>query len=818
MKHALTNALLALGMTSLFTAGALAGASGQPIVLAENGTAKCTIVLADEAIEPEQTAASELAEYFKKVTGAEFTIVKEGQDPKTGTRIYVGPTEYARKQGIVTELLGPERWYMRSSSDGNLILAGGRPRGTIYAAYHFLEDVVGIHWWSPWEEYVPSQTNLSIAALDRHGEPVFRNRCLDVANYFFGDETFPFAARSKINRLVANRSITFKYGGGASFGPPALVHTEGQFIYRYKKDFSFKRNPEWFAMKDGKRWVFNNQSGWSSKNQLCLSNPKLRQAFLKKLKENIAETRDQPCPPMIFDVSLNDVPTLCQCDSCQAAIKKYGGIDTGLLLEFVNYMADGIKDDYPGVMVETLAYLNTERVPKGIVPRANVIVTLCDTKSTYTKPIAHDEYLVQRLAAWSKITNNIFVWDYHTNFVDMALPMPFESTFQPDLQLFRKYNVVGVMSEYHYPIFEELRDLRLWLLAKLLEDPYQNQATLIETFTDGFYGPAGVHVRRYIEELSKAAKASPGYMTTAGKTAGLKYLSPPFVLKAQEFFAEAEKAVDGSETLLRRVRHARMAIDKATLALFSRIWGEWKADGKKEEDLPLNREEIAARLRDTVEAQWRLRVDPEALAASTYRAKKVAARKTKFFTKVDKYLKQSLIAINPPAKFEHLPWEDYTAYAADTFGIYALDGKKAEVVEDRQTQNGIACRTELSVKAIDALDGNALKWDMHDHAKKHTGKEAAIKYLKLAEIVPGTGYHWYKLGTYQISENNFIWMYGVNLGIELGDARDPLNPAGEYDVWARARFDGPEFRGDEEKAGPNAISIEWVVAVKKGKI
>ncbi len=780
------------------------------IGLAESGTAKCIIVLADEAIEPEQTAAGELADYLKKVTGAEFAIVTESKEIEKGTRIYVGPTKYAKDHGVDCEQLGPERWVMRTV-DGNLILAGGRPRGTIYAVYHFLEDVLGVHWWSPWEEHVPSQPNLSIAPLDRHGEPVFQNRCLDTTGGLFGKKGSPFDARNRINRLVSNRAIPFKYGGGKEFGPPALCHTEGQFIYRYKKDFSFKRNPEWFALKNGERWIFNNGNGWSSKNQLCLSNPELRKAFLKKLKENISETRNQPTPPMIFDVSLNDVPTLCECDSCKAIIGKYGGKDSGLLLELVNYMADGIKDEYPGVMIETLAYLNTERVPKDIVPRDNVIITLCDTKSTYTKPIPHDEYFAQRLAAWSKVTDRIFVWDYHTNFRDMALPMPFESTFQPDLQLFRKYNVIGVMTEFHFPIFEELRDLRLWLLAKLLEDPDQNMAALIETFTDGFYGPAGVYIRKYTEELAKAAKANPGYIPTMGKTAACKYLTPSFIFKAQKIFDEAETAVDGSEILLRRVRHARMAMDKATLALFPRICGEWQSDGKKREHLPLNREEIATRLRDTVEAQWRLRVDFDSL--SGYSQKKFLARKTKFVTKIDNYLKRSPIAINPPAKFERLPWEDYTAYAADSYGAC---GKATEIVEDKHTQNGIACRTELSDKTLAGLDGNALKWDMHDHAKKATGKEPTIKYLKLDEIIPGTGYHWYKLGTYCIGENNFLWMYGVAVGIELGDARDPLNTTGEYDIWARVKFEGPAFPhgGKDEK---NAISIEWVVAAKAGK-
>jgi len=810
MKNALTNVLIALGMASPFTACALAGSSSQRIVLAKDGAAQCVIVLADGAIEPEQTAATELADYLKKVTRAEFTIVKETQETGKGARIYVGPTKYAKDRGVDCALLGPERWVMRTV-DNDLILAGGRPRGALYAVYHFLEDVVGVHWWSPWAEYAPLQPTLSIPALDRHGEPVFRNRSLDVTHSLFRQKTCPFAPRNRVNRPY--EAIPFKYGGGTNSGPPSSCHTEGQFIYRYRQDISFKRNPEWFALKNGKRWVFNNQSGWSSKNQLCLSNPKLREAFLKRLRQNIKETRDQPCPPMVFDVSLNDVPSLCECEPCQAIVRRHGGKDSGLLLDFVNCIADGVKDEYPGVMIETLAYLNTERVPKNIVPRANVIITLCDTRSTYTKPIPRDEYFAQRLAAWSRVTNNIFVWDYHTNFADLALPMPFEGTFQPDLQLFRKYNVVGVMTEYHYPIFEELRDLRLWLLAKLYEDPYQDQAALIKTFTDGFYGPAGVHVRQYTEELSKAAKASPGYISTAGKTAGCKYLTPPLIFRAQKIFDSAEKAAGDSEMLLRRVRHARMAVDKATLALFPRIWGKWQADGKKREDLPLNREDIATRLRDTVESQWRLRVDLDSI--SPYQKRKYLARRARFLGKIDKYLKRSPIAINPPAKFVRLPWEDYTAYAADACGVYE---KTTEVVEDRHTQNGITCRTEMTEKTLAGLDGNALRWDMHDHAKKATGKEATIKELKLAQIVPGTGYHWYKLGTYCIGENSFLWMYGVGIAVELGDARDPLDPTGEYDIWARVRFDGPAFRGGEARAGKSAISIEWVVAVKRGKI
>jgi hypothetical protein len=59
-------------------------------------------------------------------------------------------------------------------------------------------------------------------------------------------------------------------------------------------------------------------------------------------------------------------------------------------------------------------------------------------------------------------------------------------------------------------------------------------------------------------------------------------------------------------------------------------------------------------------------------------------------------------------------------------------------------------------------------------------------------------------------------MYGVNLSIEVSDARDIFNPSCKYDIWARIKFEGPAFpHGGKNRK--NAILIEWVVAAKKEK-
>ena len=45
------------------------------LTIAENGVAKAVIVIADDAAEPEQHAAAELADFLQQITGAKLDIV-----------------------------------------------------------------------------------------------------------------------------------------------------------------------------------------------------------------------------------------------------------------------------------------------------------------------------------------------------------------------------------------------------------------------------------------------------------------------------------------------------------------------------------------------------------------------------------------------------------------------------------------------------------------------------------------------------------------------------------------------------------------------
>ncbi|MBM3501147.1 MAG: hypothetical protein FJX74_21045, partial [Armatimonadetes bacterium] len=200
------------------------GAAAMAAVLAEDGTARATVVIAKDATPDERTAAREVAEYLSQATGGQFQVAEEGE-VRLIAGVYVGPTAYAEQQGVRAEALAPEEWVIRTV-DRNLILCGGRPRGTLYAAYRFLEDVVGVHWWNAYRETVPDRPTLDVGDLDLTGRPVIRYRDIYM---LYGNDGGRFAARNRLNRQ-GDALITGEHGGGMDYGPPYHVHTFYNYV------------------------------------------------------------------------------------------------------------------------------------------------------------------------------------------------------------------------------------------------------------------------------------------------------------------------------------------------------------------------------------------------------------------------------------------------------------------------------------------------------------------------------------------------------------------------------------------------------------
>src|SRR3954468_5322449 len=103
--------------------------------LTRDGQPLAVIVIADNAPAADQFAAKELADHVEQISGAKLTIHKESEpaDDKL-PRILIGRTKQTAQltPNVQWDALGHDGIIIKTFGN-TLILAGGIPRGTIYA-------------------------------------------------------------------------------------------------------------------------------------------------------------------------------------------------------------------------------------------------------------------------------------------------------------------------------------------------------------------------------------------------------------------------------------------------------------------------------------------------------------------------------------------------------------------------------------------------------------------------------------------------------------------------------------------------------------
>ncbi len=144
-------------------------------VIAAHGRAQMVIVTDPAATPTERFAAQELAANLQQITGATFEIKTNATAPARA--ILVGPGTAARAlfKDVAFDQFGQEELIVRTRGE-NLLLAGGRPRGTLYAVSRFLQEQCGVRWWTPWASTIPKQSTLRIGNLNLREKPAFEYR------------------------------------------------------------------------------------------------------------------------------------------------------------------------------------------------------------------------------------------------------------------------------------------------------------------------------------------------------------------------------------------------------------------------------------------------------------------------------------------------------------------------------------------------------------------------------------------------------------------------------------------------------------------
>lgn len=290
----------------------------------------------------------------------------------------------------------------------------------------------------------------------------------------------------------------------------------------------FATHPEWYSEKDGKRYV---EGG-----QLCTTNPQLRDFIVERVRAWLRETPDAA----IVSVSQNDWHGACLCDRCRA-LDQQEGTHAASVLALANYVAEKIAPEFPQVAIDTLAYQYTRKAPKTLRPRPNVIVRLCSIECNFAVPLEHpaNQAFAADLRDWSRLSQRLYIWDYTTNFAHYVLPHPNWFSLGPNMRFFHRHGVRGVFEQGAYQSNgAEMAELRAWVLARLLWNPYQDDRKLIKEFLNGYYGPAAArYIWQYMRLMHREARNFNLTCYTNPLTA--PFLRFPVLAKAERLWQQA---------------------------------------------------------------------------------------------------------------------------------------------------------------------------------------------------------------------------------------------------------------------------------------
>ena len=529
------------------------------LTIANDGKSPYQIVIASNVPSSERYAAEELQKYLQKITAAKLPIITDAAKPEAH-EILLGDNAHLRKLklGLDCAGFGPDGFALRTAGN-RLIIAGGKPRGTLNGVYTFLEEKLGVRWFTPELEIVPATNRLSIAPLSESHVPR-----LEYREVFWREmmRDADFAARHRLNGN--HYALTEKHGGRAAVYFP-FVHS---FDLLIPPDL-YKEHPEYFPLIQGQR-----KGGYV---QRCLSNPEVITLAKKHVRQWIKDHPDAT----IISVSQNDTGNWCQCETCKA-LDDAEGSPAASLIKFVNAIAEDIAADYPQVRIDTLAYQYTRKPPKTLRPRANVIIRLCSIECCFAHPLAtcsaeENRRFRDDIIAWEPVAPKLYIWDYTPNFAHYQQPFPNFDALRPNVRFFVEHHVSGLFEQGNYSGggYGELGPLRAYLLAKLLWNPETDLQKHTHEFLEAYYGAAAPQLQAYLDLLEAQVRdgRTHAHIFDSSKAA---YLNDKFLEQADQILATGEQSTT-DEVTRQRVTVARLPIWYVKLVT-NRVSGQAKTE------------------------------------------------------------------------------------------------------------------------------------------------------------------------------------------------------------------------------------------------
>jgi len=468
------------------------------LTIVNNGESDYVIIKGTNCSPSEVTAANELQHYIRQISGATLEVINDTAGVRE-REILVGKTNREGSSSYIVDrtALGDEGFTVMVTGE-KLVIAGGELRGTLYGVYNFLEQNLGCRWFMPELEVIPQNSTIKIDAKLSYTQKAYFEYRDDYWNSAFNAE---WKAKHKINSNNGG-FLGAQYGGGISYAD--FCHSMDRMVpVSY-----FEEHPEYFSYRE-------DVGQWTT-HQRCLTNPDVLAITIANARATLLANPQAK----IMSITQNDNGEYCQCPSCKAMDEMYGG-PSGTNIWFVNQVAQALESEFPQIGFDTFAYQYTRKPPVNIVPRDNVIVRLCSIECCFAHPLEdcgheRNEPISQRfcdiessfaedIKGWSEICDRLYIWDYTTNFNLYLNMFPNFQVLSPNMQFFVDNNVKGVFEQGNYTGGKsgEFGELRAYILAKLLWDPYCDVEYHMMDFMRAYYGEnSAQYIKEYLDIIT----------------------------------------------------------------------------------------------------------------------------------------------------------------------------------------------------------------------------------------------------------------------------------------------------------------------------
>ena len=491
----------------------LKGYTGEASYTFAQGSTELTVQLTkipeettpEEVTTPEETTPEETTPEETELKLTTVTV-STGEDM---TEIYAGAEmlAYLQKKGVpyaadgfpisihIDPSLGMDSFIIEATLTGDnvgMTVRGGNGRGVLYGVYRFLEKYAGFRYLAPGLETQTEEDVIIPAGVVMEYAPSILSRRMC---WYSVSGQIDWFLKNGINQPNISPELGGDYHNYGNYFVHSIAYL-AESTYPYP---TYATNP-------------------------CLTDPDIYATVLKNVRK---ELENNP-KTTIISVSQSDYEQSCYCPNCARIAEENGGSYSAVWITFVNKIAEDIEADYPNVMIDTLAYKNTQTPPTQVKPHKNVCVRLCSIQCCFSHPLSdascpegkkfHDD-----IVGWGAICDNVHLWDYNTNFHYFISTFANFGVLRENMKFFAENNVTSVFPQgNNQGVSGEFGELRAYLIAKLMWDPYMSEEEYygyMNDFLKAYYGEGWMYVRAFIDKTTELA-ANGGYDIKGDETEG----------------------------------------------------------------------------------------------------------------------------------------------------------------------------------------------------------------------------------------------------------------------------------------------------------